>query len=67
MAPTGFLLYRSLSNVMRGVSINSDAELRAWLDELLESKPGHLNQQVVENLVERLEEVANSNGEYIID
>ncbi|XP_025263027.1 aminopeptidase Q-like [Camponotus floridanus] len=33
------------SNAMRGVSFNTDAELRAWLDEFFESKPGDFYQR----------------------
>lgn len=40
------------SNVMRGVSFNTNVELRAWLDELFESKPDDFYQRGIENLVE---------------
>ena len=33
LAPTDFHFLGSLSNAMHGVSFNSDAESRAWLDE----------------------------------
>ena len=52
---------------MRGVSFSTDTELRAWLDEFLQSKLGDFYQQGIENLVECWEEVVNNNGEYIID
>ena len=52
---------------MRGVSFNTDAELRVWLDELFESRPGDFYQRGIEHLVERWEEVVNNKGEYIID
>ena len=38
LAPTDFHLFRSLSNAMRGISFNNDAELKASLDEFFESK-----------------------------
>ena len=66
LAPTDFHLFRSLSNAMRRVSFNTDAELRAWLDEFFESKLGDFYRGI-ENLVECWEEVVNNKGEYIID
>ena len=51
---------------MRRVSFNTDAELRAWLDEFFESKLGDFYRGI-ENLVECWEEVVNNKGEYIID
>uniref|UniRef100_A0A1I7XA86 Mariner Mos1 transposase n=1 Tax=Heterorhabditis bacteriophora TaxID=37862 RepID=A0A1I7XA86_HETBA len=67
LSPTDFHLFRSLSNDMRGVSFNTDVELRAWLDEFFESKQGNFCQRSIENLVARWEELVNSKGEYIID
>ena len=51
---------------MRGVLFKTDAELKAWLDEFFESKPGKFYLRGIENLVERWEKVVNSDGEYII-
>ena len=42
---------------MRGVSFNSDAELRAWLDEFFESKSNDFYQKVIENLAKRWEKL----------
>ena len=67
LAPTDFHFFRSLSNAMHGISFNNDAELRAWLDELFESKSSDFYRRGIENLVKRWEEVVNSNGEYKID
>jgi len=44
-----------------------NAELRVWLDEFFESKPGDFYKRGIENLVERWEEVVNNKGKYIID
>ena len=52
LTPTYFHLFRSLSNAMCGVSFNSDAELRAWLDEFFESKSNNFYRKGIENLVE---------------
>ena len=38
LAATDFYIFRSLSNAMRGGFFNSDAELRAWLNEFFKSK-----------------------------
>lgn len=35
LVPMGIHLFRSLSNVMHGISFNIGAELRAWLDDFL--------------------------------
>ena len=51
---------------MHGVSFNTDAELRAWLDEFFESKLGDFYKGGIENLVKRCEQVVNNEGEYII-
>ena len=67
LAPSDFHLFRSLSNALRGVSFNNDVELRAWLDEFFESRPGDFYRRGIEKLIERWEEVVNNNGEYIID
>ena len=67
LAPTDFHLFRSLLNAMRGVSFNSEAKLRAWLDEFFESKSNNFYRKGIENLVERWEKVVDTNGEYIID
>ena len=43
---------KSLSNAMREVSFNTDPELRAWLEENFESKPGDFYQRCIRDLVE---------------
>ena len=67
LAPTDFHLFQSLSNAMRGVPFSSGAELRAWLDEFFESKSNNFYRKGIENLVERWEEVVDTNREHIID
>lgn len=46
---------------MRGDSVNTDAELRAWLDVFFESKPRDFYKRDIGNLVECWEEVVNNN------
>lgn len=51
---------------MCGVLFNTDADLRAWLNEFFKLKQGDFYQRGIENLVEHWEEVVNKE-EYIID
>ena len=51
---------------MRGVSFNTNAELRAWVDEFFESKPSDFYKRSIENLIKRWEQVVKNEGEYII-
>ena len=67
LAPSDFYLFRSLSNALRDVSFNNDVELRAWLKEFFESRPGDFYRRGIEKLVERCEQVVTNNGEYITD
>ena len=64
LAPTDFHFFRSASNGMQGILFSIDVELRAWLDEFFESKPGDFYQRGIENL---MEEIVRSKGDYIID
>jgi hypothetical protein len=38
LAPSDYHLFRSLSNNLRGISFNNDAELQNWLDDFM-AKP----------------------------
>ena len=67
LAPSDFHLFRSLSNALQGVSFNNDVELRAWLEEFFESRPGDFYRRGIKKLVERWEQVVANNGEYITD
>ena len=51
LASTDFHLFRSLSSAMLGASFNSDAELRARLDEFFKSKSNNFYRKSIENLV----------------
>ena len=66
LAPTDYYLFCSLSNHMRGVTFDNEENLKNWLNKFLNTRPGNLWQNGNEKLVERWEEVVNSNGEYII-
>jgi hypothetical protein len=66
-APSDYHLFRSLSNNLRGVSFNNDAELQNWLDEFFTAKPADFFMRGIEILPERWEAVVSTGGEYIID
>jgi hypothetical protein len=56
----------SLSNNLRRVSFNNDAEFQNWLDDFFMATPADFFKCGIKNLPERWEAVVN-NGEYIID
>jgi hypothetical protein len=66
LAPSDYHLFHALSNNLRVVSFNNDAELRNWLDDFFTAKPADFFKRGIEHLTERWEAVVN-NGEYIID
>jgi hypothetical protein len=66
LAPSDYHLFRSLSNNLRGVSFNSDAELQNWLDNFFTAKPADFFKSGIENRPENWEAVVNNGGEYII-
>ena len=59
--------HSALSIALRGVLFNNDVELRVWLEEFFESRPGDFYRRGIEKLVERWEQVVTNNGDYIID
>jgi hypothetical protein len=63
LAPSDYHIFRSLSNNLRGVSFNNDAELQNWLDQFFTAKPTDFFKCVIENLPERWETVVNNGGE----
>jgi transposase len=65
LAPSDYLL-RSLSNNLRRVSFNNDAELQNWPDVFFTAKPADFFKRGIEILPERWEAVVNNGGEYII-
>jgi hypothetical protein len=67
LAPSDYPLFCSLSNNLRGVSFNNDAELQNWLDDFYTAKPAYFFNHGVENLPERWEAVVSNGGECIID
>jgi histone-lysine N-methyltransferase SETMAR len=66
-APSDDHFFGSLSNNLRRVSSNNDAELKNWLDEFFTTKPADFFKLGVENLPERWDAVVNNGGKYIID
>jgi hypothetical protein len=67
LAPSDYHFFRSLSNNLRGVSFNNDAELQNWFDEFLTTKPADFFKRGIENLPKRWETVVNNGGEYTVD
>jgi hypothetical protein len=67
IAPSDYHLFRSLSNNLRGVPFNNDAELQDWLDDFFTNNPADFFKGGIENPPERWETVVNNGGEYIID
>ena len=51
---------------MRGITFNNKEDLKNWLNKFFNTRPGDFWQNSINKLVERWEEVVNSNGEYII-
>jgi hypothetical protein len=66
LAPSDYHLFRALSNNLRGVSFNNDAELQIWFDDFFTAKPADFFKRGMENLPERWDPVVN-NREYIND
>jgi hypothetical protein len=67
LAPSDYHLFRSLSNNLRGVSFNNDAELQNWLDDFFTAKLADFFNHGIENLPEGWEVVVNNGRECIID
>ena len=66
LASTDYYLFRSLSNHMRDITFNNEEDLKNWLNKFFNTRPGELWWNSINKLVERWEEVVNSNREYII-
>jgi histone-lysine N-methyltransferase SETMAR len=60
LAPSDYHLFRSLSNNLRGVSFNNDAELQNLLDEFFTAKPADFFKRGKESLPERWQAVVNN-------
>ena len=66
LAPSDFHLSRSLSNNLQGISSADENVLRTRFDNL-NSKPRDLYRCWIEKLLQRWQNVVNSEGEYIVD
>jgi hypothetical protein len=66
LLPSDYHLFRSLSNNLRGVFFNDNAELQNWLD-FFTVKLVDFFKHGVKNLPEHWEAVVKNGGEYIID
>jgi histone-lysine N-methyltransferase SETMAR len=67
LAPLDYHLFLSLTNNLRGVTFNNNAELQKWLGEFFTDKPADFFKHGIENLPERWKAVVNNGGEYITD
>lgn len=67
LAPSDFHLFRSLSNNLQGTSFPNEDALLTWLDDFFNSKPRDFYRRGIEKLVQRWQNVVNSEGEYIVD
>jgi hypothetical protein len=67
LAPSDYHLFRSLSNNVRGVSFNSDAELQNWLNVFITAKPADFFKHGIGNQPKRWKTVVNNGREYTID
>ncbi|UYV61928.1 hypothetical protein LAZ67_1007092 [Cordylochernes scorpioides] len=67
LAPTDYHLFRSMSEHMRGTTFDDKEDLKTWLNNFFDTRPGDIWRNGINKLVERWEEVLNNNGEYIID
>ena len=66
LAPTDYYFFCSLSNHMRGVTFDNEEDFKNWLNKFFDTRPRNFWRNGIDKLVERWEEVVNSNGEYII-
>jgi hypothetical protein len=62
LAPSDYHLLRYLSNNVRGVSFNNDAELQNWLGDFFAANAADFFKRGIENLPERWEAVVNNGG-----
>jgi transposase len=50
LAPSDYHLFRSLSNNLRRISFNNEAELQNWLNDFFTAKPEDFFKRRIENL-----------------
>ena len=65
LASMDYYLFCSLSNHMR-LTFDNEEDLKKWLNKFFDTRPRDFWWNSIDKLVERWEEVVNSNGEYII-
>ena len=66
LEPMDYYLFRSLSNHMRNITFNNKEDVKNWFNKFFDTRPRDFWQNGIDKLVERWEEVVNSNREYII-
>ena len=67
LAPTDYYTFRTLSNEMRSVTFDIDKGLENWLNNFFESRSSDFWQNGINKLVNRWEQIVNTDGECIID
>ena len=66
LAPMDYYVFHSLLNHIWGITFDNEEDLKNWLNKFFDTRPRDFWQNGIDKLVERWEEVVNSNGEYII-
>jgi hypothetical protein len=61
--PSDYHLFHSISNYLRVVSFNNDAELQNWLDDFFMAKPADFFKLGIENLPKRWKAVVINGGD----
>ncbi|UYV74067.1 hypothetical protein LAZ67_11002025 [Cordylochernes scorpioides] len=58
LAPTDYHLFSSMSNHMRGTTFDDEEDLKTWLNNFFDTRPGDFWRNGINKLVERWEEVS---------
>ncbi|UYV81744.1 hypothetical protein LAZ67_20002183, partial [Cordylochernes scorpioides] len=56
LAPTDYHLFRSMSNHMRGITFDDEEDLKTWLNNFFDTRPGDFWWNSINKLVERWEQ-----------
>ena len=67
LAPSGYHLFRSLSNYLRGKNFKNEEVLKIELQKFFDSKPQEFYAKGIHDLPRRWAEVIKTKGEYILD
>ena len=67
LAPSDYVLFRSLQNSLYGKTFNDDEAVKSHLVQFFADKEHKFYERGIINLPERWQKVIEQNGEYIID